>query len=72
MSDRFHIVLYMSLVDDQRLHTIVCLVSVFYHAQRKPIEGSLDEACASTAAKQRIPQNVPDARMHQTQQQQRQ
>ena len=67
MSDRFHIVLYMSLVDDQRLHTIVCLVSVFYHAQHKPIEGSLDEACAYTAAKQRIPQNVPDARMHQTQ-----
>ena len=50
MSDRFHIVLYMSLVDDQRLHAIVRLLFVFYHAQRKPLEGSLDEECASTAA----------------------
>ena len=69
MSDRFHIVLYMSLVDDQRLHAIVRLLFVFSHAQRKPPEGSLDEECASTAAKLRIPHNVPDARMPQTQQQ---
>ena len=60
----------MFLVDDQRLHAIVRLLFVFSHAQRKPLEGSLDEECASTAAKLRIPQhNVPDARMPQTQQQ---
>ena len=34
LSDRFHIVLYMSLVDDQRLHAIVRLLFVFSHAQR--------------------------------------
>ena len=55
MSDRFHIVLYMSLVDDQRLHTIVRLLFGFSHAARKLVEGSLDEKCASTAPKSAQP-----------------
>ena len=59
----------MPLVDYQRLNAIVRLLFVFYHAERKLVEGSLDEECASTAAKRRIPHNVPDARMPQPQQQ---
>ena len=39
----------MSLVDYQRINAIVRILFVFYHAERKLVEGSLDEECASTA-----------------------
>ena len=60
------------LVDDQCLHDIMRLVFVFSHAERKLVEGSLNEECTSTAANQGLPQNVPRALLHQTQQQHRQ
>ena len=56
--ERFHIVLYMSLVDYQCLHAILRLLFVFYHAERKLVEGSQDEECASTAPKSAQPPNV--------------
>ena len=74
LKEPFHIALHTCLVDDQCLHDIMImrLVFVFSHAERKLVEGSLNEECTSTAANQGLPQNVPRALLHQTQQQHRQ
>ena len=65
-------VFHTCLVDAQCPHDIVRLLFVFSHAERKLVEGSLNEECTSTAANQGLPQNVPRALLHQTQQQHRQ
>ena len=61
LKGRFHIVLHTCLVDAQRPHDIVRLLFAFSHAERKLVEGSLNEECASTAANQRRPPNVSHA-----------
>ena len=54
-------VFHTCLVDAQRPHDIVRLLFAFSHAERKLVEGSLNEECASTAANQRRPPNVSHA-----------
>ena len=49
----------MPLVDYQRQNAIVRLLFVFSHAERKLVEGSLDEEFASTAPKSAPPPKCP-------------